>query len=148
MSLRQMTNKFLNALMIVGISLCFLYSVYALYMAGVRWAVAKIEAAGAKGMVIAGFYSVTQGEVIRSDDSCTLIEYYYEWDGADYRKVLYGVSDDYPVNTKVPVVYSVGMAMGSCLVVGFYRKHMLICGISGLILFVVSMVLKVKRKGK
>lgn len=80
---RQMTSKLLNALMAVGISLCLLYSVYSLYIAGVRWAVAKIDATGAKVMVIAGFWAVTEGEVIYADETRVIIEYYYEWDGAD-----------------------------------------------------------------
>ncbi len=145
---RQMTSKLLNALMAVGISLCLLYSVYLLYIAGVRWAVAKIDATGAKVMVIAGFWAVTEGEVIYADETRVIIEYYYEWDGADYRKVLHHANANYPENTKVAVAYSVGMGIGSCLVVGLYEKHMLICGIMGLILFVSGIVLKLKRKGK
>lgn len=65
-----------------------------------------------------------------------------------YRKVLHHANANYPENTKVAVAYSVGMGIGSCLVVGLYEKHMLICGIMGLILFVSGIVLKLKRKGK
>lgn len=141
-----MTKK--NVWMIPGISLCFLYIVYVLYLAGVRQAVAKIEAAGARGMVIGGFLSVTQGEVIRADETSTIIKYYNVWDGAEYQKVLHHANAAYSQNAKVAVVYSVGMAMGSCLVAGFYRKYMLICGVIGLILCISAIILKLKRKGK
>lgn len=139
-----MINKFLNALMVAGISLCLLYIVYVIYIAGVKWAVAKIEKNDAKGMVIAGFFSVTKGEVIHADETSTIIEYYYEWDGANYKTVLHQANPDYPKNAKVAVAYSVGMAMGSCLVVGFYRRYMLICGIIGMILFVSGIILRGK----
>lgn len=137
-----MINKFLNALMVAGISLCLLCIVYAVYIAGAKWAVAKIEAADAKGMVIARFFSVTEGEVIRADETGTVIEYYYEWDGANYKTVLHHANPDYPKGAKATVVYSVGMAMGSCLVVGFYRRYMLVCGIIGMVLFISGMILR------
>lgn len=128
--------------MVVGISLCLLYIMYVIYIAGVKWAVAKIETTHAKGIVIAGFFSVTEGEVIHADETSTIIEYYYKWDGAIYRKVMHHANSDYPKNAKVAVAYSVGMAMGSCLVVGFYRRYMLICGIIGMTLFVSGIILR------
>jgi len=146
--LRRMTNKFLNALMIAGISLCFLYTVYVVYIAGANWALARIQTAGAKGIVIAGSLSITEGEVIYVDESCTAIEYYYVWDGIDYTRVLHHVNADFPQNAKVAVVHSNTTLAGGGLVVGFYRKYMLICGMTGLILFILSIIFKLKRKGK
>lgn len=125
----------------------FVHSVFVVH-GWSQTAVEKIEAAGVKGMIIAGFFSVTQGEVIQADEVSTIIKYYNVWDGACYKKVLRHANPDYQKNAKVAVVYSVGMAMGSCLVAGIYRKYMLICGIIGLMLFISAIILKLKRKGK
>ena len=126
-----MTNKFPFVLRIVGFSLCLLCTVYMLYFAYSWRMVSVLEESGAKTITIAGMVAVTEGEVVRAEAGKTIIRYYYEWDGTEYRSVKNRVSEDYPENAKMPGVYSVGSGAGSCLAVGFYRKPMQILGVVG-----------------
>ncbi len=144
--LQQMTNKISRVLMAVGISFCLLGAMYMMYIAVVKWTIATIEASGAKTMTVAGVVSLTEGEVIRADDECTIIQYYSEWDGTDYKKVIAHANTDYSVNSKVPVVDVLGMGPGSCLVAGSYKKHILFLSMMAFILFALGFILYLKRK--
>ena len=131
---KNMADKFPFVLRIVGFSLCLVCTAYMLYYAYFWRLVSVLEESGAKSFIIAGMVAVAEGEVVRSDDEYTIIQYYYEWDGAEYRSVKRHVSGDYPENAKLPVVYSVGSGMGSCLAVGFYRKPMQVLGLAGAVM--------------
>lgn len=141
-----MINKFRNGLIIVGSSLCLLYVAYTMYIAGVRWAAAKVEEANARGMTIASIISIVEGEVVSIDNERMLIEYYYEWDGAYYRTVRNFIPPTYYEGAKAMVVCILGMGSGSCLVVGLYSRYVQICGVIGLLLVISGIM--IKRKGK
>lgn len=128
---KSMIAKISFGLRIVGFSLCLLCTAYMLYFAASWRMVNALEESGAKTITVAGMVAVTEGEVVRAEAGQTIIRYYYEWDGTEYRSVKNHVSEDYPENAKVPVVYSVGSGAGSCLAVGFYRKPMQILGVVG-----------------
>ncbi len=132
--------------MAVGISFCLLGAMYMMYIAVVKWAVVKIQASGAKTMTVAGVVSLTEGEVIRADDEYTIIQYYNEWDGTDYKKVITHANADYPVNSKVPVVDVLGIGPGDCLVAGYYKKSVLFMSMIAFIMFVLGFILYLKRK--
>ncbi|MCI8616401.1 hypothetical protein [Parablautia intestinalis] len=129
-------------LMAVGIGFGLLSMMYLLYTAFVKHAFLKIEASGEKAMTAAFVVTLTEGNVVYSGDDYVAVEYFYEWDGAYYRWISAHANAAYIVNTKVPVVYTLGMGIGSCFVVGFYRKYMLLLGIMGLILFFTGFILK------
>ncbi len=132
--------------MIVGSSLCLLYVVYTMYIAGVRWAAAKAEEANARGMTIASIISIAEGEVVSIDKERMLIEYYYEWDGAYYRTVRNFIPPTYYEGAKVTVVCFLGTGNGVCLVAGLYSGYVQICGVIGLLLVISGIM--IKRKGK
>ena len=134
-------------LRVSGAVLCLLCVVYMAYVSAAERAAEGLRASDAKAVIIAGVISVTEGEVVRADDGCTIIRYYHEWDGTDYKRVIPRVNADYPVNTRLPVVYSLGMGIGSCLAVGFYRKTMLLIGVTGVILLILGMGLNFRKKG-
>ncbi len=58
---------------------------------------------------------------------------------------------DYPEAAKLPVIYSVGMAAGSCLAVGFYKSYVQALGVLGAALllagFIVNSYMNFKKKG-
>ncbi len=132
--------------MSAGIGLGLLCLMYLFYVTIVKWAALKVEASGEKTMTVAGIVAVTMGNVVCSDDECVAVEYYYEWDGAVYMWVSAFANADYAVNTKVPVTYCLGMGIGSCFVVGFLKKYMLILGVIAFILFVSGYIMNLKRK--
>ena len=145
--MRQMISKSSRILWAVGSGLCILCAAYMLYLA-VSWrAVTKLQMSGKKAVVIAGIAAVAEGEVVRAEDGCTIIRYYYEWDGTDYKRELFHVKPDYQEGVKVPVVYSLGMGSGSCLVAGFYKKTIFSAGMAGVVLVILGTVTNLKKKG-
>lgn len=146
-SQRQTISKEKSRLRAAGVALCLLCAVYMAYVSVAERAVAELRTSEAKAMIIAGVIAVTEGEIVRADERCTIIRYYYEWDGTYYKRVIPHINADYPVNTKLPVVYSLGMGIGSCLTVGFYRKAMLMTGVAGMILLIVGMGLNFRKRG-
>lgn len=117
-----------------------------LYAAAMERAAQSLTASGKKALVI-GMSTLTEGEVIRADDEYTIIQYYHEWDGTDYRNVRSYAVPDYQTGTKVPAVYTIGMGAGTCLIVGFYKRIMLNLFIAGVILILLGMVINFKKKG-
>ena len=85
-----MAGKISGILRAAGFAACLLCTVYMLYFAGTWKAVAELEASGARSLTIAGMAAVTEGEVVRAGNGCTVIRYYHEWDGAEYQKVIKG----------------------------------------------------------
>lgn len=132
--------------MVIGISFSLLGAMYMVYVIVAECAVVKMEVSGIKIMSIAGVMALSEGKVIRSDDEYTIIQYYSEWDGADYRKVIAHANVNYPEKSKVPIVDILGMAPGSCLVVGFYKKYILILSMTAFLIFVLGLILNLKRK--
>lgn len=141
-----MTGKISGVLRAAGVAGCLLCAVYMLYVAGAWKAMAGLEASGARTLTIAGIAAVAEGEVVRAENGRTVIRYYHEWDGAEYRRVIAGENGDYPENAVVPVVYTVGMGAGSCLVAGFYRRFMQILGMAGTISLLLGITLSFGRK--
>lgn len=140
-----MVSKVLQA---AGFGICFLCTVYMLYFT-VCWRTAEaLEVSGKKTVTIAGIAAVTEGEVVRAERGCTVIRYYHEWDGTDYQRVIAGKNADYPLNARVPVVYTVGMGAGSCLAAGFYRKPMQALSVAGVVLLLAGITLNSIKKGK
>ena len=129
-----MAEKISYVLRMTGLVMCFLCTVYMLYLTASWRIMAGLKTSEAKVQIIAGIAAVTEGEVVRARAGHTVIRYYHEWDGTEYQSVIYHVNADYSENTKVPVVYSVGMGAGSCLTVGFYRKPMQAMGVLGTVL--------------
>ena len=97
-------------------------------------------------MTVAGVVSFTEGEIIRADDEYTIIQYYNEWDGTYYKKVITHANADYPVNSKVPVIDVLGTGPGTCLVAGFYKKYVLFMSMIAFIMFALGFILYLKRK--
>lgn len=114
------------------------------YVAASNQAVAKLKPTGKKALIIAGIAAVTEGEVVRADDEYTIIQYYHEWDGTDYKNVMPRAVPYYQEGMKVPVVYTIGMGAGTCLLVGLYKKAVLLAGMAGLALVVFGTVIKKK----
>ena len=127
--------------MAAGICFGFLCMMYLFYVTAVKWTVRKMETSGVKTMTAAWIITITEGHVVRSDDDHVVVEYFYEWDGAYYRWVSAHANADYIVNTKAPVIYTLGMGIGTCFVVGFYRKYMLFLGMMAFILFVIGFIM-------
>lgn len=121
-------------------------AVYMLYAAAMERTAQSLTASGEKALVI-GMAALTEGEVIRADDEYTIIQYYHEWDGTDYKNVRPYAVPDYQAGMKVPVVYTIGMGAGTCLTVGFYKRIMLNLFIAGVILILLGMVINFKKKG-
>lgn len=142
-----MAGKVSGILRMAGLIMCLLCAAYMLYYVVSRRVVAVLEASGEKTLIVAGMAAVTEGEVVRAEAGKTFIRYYYEWDGTEYQSVKNYVSADYPENSKIPVVYSVGSGAGSCLAVGFYRKPMQILGVVGAVLLLIGIALNVRKKG-
>lgn len=137
-----------NKIMTAGLLLCLLCAAYMLYYVLCRQAAAGLEASGERVRVIAGIAALTEGEIVRAGDGCTVIRYYHEWDGTEYQSIRRHVSADYPENTKLPVIYTVGMGAGSCLAVGFCRKTMQVLGVAGAVLLLLGIILNFGKKGK
>jgi len=149
-------------LLVIFISawMCLYCIAYFLLTAGARRALAEfgktdaklvmsIEKTQARVVLVDGFIGVTEGTVTRVDDDTTIIAYYYYWDGAFYNKVINSANPDYPVNTVIPIVYSLGMGIGSCFAAGFYEERALAVGIIGMMLAALgSFIIFGKWKGK
>ncbi|MCM1113149.1 MAG: hypothetical protein NC399_07855 [Muribaculum sp.] len=117
-----------------GFGLCLLWAVYMLYFA-ISWqAVNALEESGTKTFTVGGMVAVAEGEVVRTEAGRTIVQYYHEWDGTEYRSVKNHISAGYPENAKLPVIYTVGMGAGSCLAVGLYRQPVQILGAAGAVL--------------
>lgn len=141
-----MCRKVLGLLVIyISAWMCLYCIAYFLLTAGARWAIAEfgktdaklvmsIEKTQARVVLIDGLICVTEGTVTRADDGMTVIAYYHYWDGAIYNKIINSVNPDYPVNTVIPIVYSVGDAIGSCFAAGFYGERALTAGMIGMAL--------------
>lgn len=147
MSLQQTTNRISHVLWAAGLGLCLLCGFYMIYVAASKQAVTNMKKTGEKTLVIAGIAAVTEGEVVRADDKYTITQYYYEWDGTDYKNVISHAIPGYQVGTKVPVVYSLGMGAGSCLLVGLYKNTIFFAGVAGVVLAVLGTVINFKKKG-
>ncbi len=141
-----MTDKISGILRTAGLAACILCIVYMLYFAVSQRAVASLEASGKRTLEI-GMMAVTEGEVARAGDGCTVIRYYHEWDGTEYKRVWRSVRADLPEHARMPVIYSLGMGAGSCLVVGFYRKPMQILGVAGAVLLLLGVAMNFRKKG-
>lgn len=141
-----MADKF-SHLRAAGLGLCLLCALYMVYIAASQLAVEKLNASGQKALVIAGVVAVAEGEAVRADGEYTVIQYYYEWDGTDYRNVRPYAVPGCQEGMRMPVVYSIGMGPGTCLTVGIYRKAMLCVGVAGMILFALGTVLKFRKRG-
>ncbi len=142
-----MISKLSCALWAAGLGLCLLCGFYMVYVAASKQAVTSLKTTGEKALIIAGIAAVTEGEVVRADDQYTITRYYYEWDGTDYKNVISHAVPGYQVGTKVPVVYSLGMGAGSCLLVGLYKKTIFSAGVAGVVLVVLGTVINFKKKG-
>lgn len=118
-----------------------------IYVAASKQAVVSLKTTGEKALIIAGIAAVTEGEVVRADEQYTITQYYYEWDGTDYKNVISHAVPGYQVGTKVPVVYSLGMGAGSCLLVGLYKETIFCAGVAGVVLVVLGTVINFKKKG-
>lgn len=118
-----------------------------LYFSISRRVVIALEKTDAKTFTIAGVVAVTEGEVVRAETGRTVIRYYHEWDGTEYRSVKDYVSADYSEKAKLPVVYSVGMGAGSCLAVGLYRKPMQILSVVGAAFLLLGFIMNFRKKG-
>lgn len=139
-----MVSKVLQA---AGFVICFLCTVYMLYFT-VCWRTAEaLETSGERTVIIAGVAAVTEGEVVRSGNGRTVIRYYHEWDGTDYQRVITGENTDYPLNARVPVVYTVGMGAGSCLAAGFYRRPVQALSVVGAVMLLAGVTLTLFKKG-
>lgn len=146
-SQQQTTSKISRILWAAGFCLCILCAVYMLYLA-VSWrAVDKLQMSGKKAVIIAGIIAVAEGEVVRAEDGHTIIRYYHEWDGTDYKRVLFHAKPAYQEGVKVPVAYTLGMGAGSCLLVGFYKKAIFSAGMAGIVLVVLGIIINFKKKG-
>ncbi len=142
---KVMVSKVLQT---AGFVICFICTVYMLYFT-VCWRTAEaLEVSGKRSVTIAGVAAVTEGEVVRAGSGHTVIRYYHEWDGTDYQRVFARENADYPLNARVPVVYTVGMGAGSCLAAGFYRKPMQALSVVGAVLLLVGITLSLLKKGK
>ncbi len=142
-----MAGKVSCILRVAGLAMCLLCTAYMLYLTASRRIVAGLKTSEAKTLTIAGMVAVTEGEVVRAEEGHTIIRYYHEWDGTEYQSVIAHVNADYSEDAKMPVVYSVGMGAGSCLVVGFYRKPMQVMGVVGAVLLLTGMALNFRKKG-
>ncbi len=91
--------------------------------------------------------AVAEGTIIHADNDWTKIAYFHYWDGAVYNRVIPYENPDYPENTKVMVVYLLGVGPGDCLVSGFYRNRFLACGAVGLIISITGVIV-IKITGK
>ena len=99
-----------------------------------------MEESGAKTFTVGGMVAVAEGEVVRTEAGRTIIRYYHEWDGTEYRSVKNHISTGYPENAKLPVIYTVGMGAGSCLAVGLYRQPVQILGAAGAVLLLLGLM--------
>ncbi len=142
-----MAGKVSCILRVAGLAMCLLCTAYMLYLTASRRIVAGLNTSAAKTLTFAGLVAVTEGEVVRAEAGHTVIRYYHEWDGTEYQSVIAHVNADYSEDAKMPVVYSVGMGAGSCLVVGFYRKPMQVMGVVGAVLLLTGMALNFRKKG-
>lgn len=142
-----MADKASGIMRTAGLLLCLLCAAYMLYYVICRQASAGLEASGERARVVIGIAALTEGEVARVGDGCTVIRYYHEWDGTEYQSIRHRVSADYPESAKLPVIYTVGMGAGSCLAVGFCRKTMQVLGMTGAVLLLLGIALNFRKKG-
>ncbi len=130
-----------RTLSLMGAVICFLCLGYGAFtIVGGRIA-GTGRASGEKVQVLGGILAFTEGTVVRSGRDGAVISYYYEWDGAVYHKHLWNPPSSYEAGTVVPVFYSVGMAAGSCLVIGARNQQFLLWGIAGAVLLVLGAAL-------
>lgn len=146
--MKTMTGNFSGVLRTAGFGICLFCAAYMLYYAASRRTIADLGESGARGITIVGMAAVTEGKVVRAENGYTVIRYYHVWDGTDYQKVIARENEDYPENAAVPVIYTVGMGAGSCLVPGFYRRLLQAMNAAGAIMLLLGIILGIKKKGK
>ena len=134
-------------LILTGLFLVRLSINYVIFTQNCEWARDRVAAAENSCIEIAGMIAVAEGTIIHADNDWTKIAYFHYWDGAVYNRVIPYENPVYPENTKVMVVYLLGVGPGDCLVSGFYRNRFLACGAVGLIISITGVIV-IKITGK